>query len=303
MEQKFTFEQFLGDVKSNAERIISGGYLALEGGKSIYYYIRENDEINAKASKTSNKQYSLRINTGLLKECYKYIDKNIREYYEVASLSNNLTEEAFLRLAAGTFSEMIFWHEYSHIVRGHFEYPENAKKHNENELESRRNIEIDADIYGASFLFGRIYSIYLTNPSLYSIETLMQAYSIGIRATYEVLYRDNEFEDMLHNESTHPHSLLRAYTAITHGLSSPVMSKLPEDVAKKCTEVALSELLAFESSNKCTLVDVDMLKGFTELEWQIWYKNKDELDKYMILEVRKVPLWTKLKELSSRLMS
>lgn len=41
MEQKFTFEQFLEDVKSNAERIISGGYLALEGGKSIYYYIRE----------------------------------------------------------------------------------------------------------------------------------------------------------------------------------------------------------------------------------------------------------------------
>src|SRR5690606_35649183 len=185
----FTFDQFLNDVKSNSKRILSGGYLVLKGGKSIYYYISDDDEINAKASKTSNEQYSLKVNIGLLKECYKYIDTSIRDYYEVACVTNNLTEEAFLRLVAGTFSEIIFWHEYSHIVRGHFEYLDNAKAKLKNELESRRNIELDADIYGASFLFGRIYSVYLSNPSMYSIETLMQAYSIGIRAAFEILYR------------------------------------------------------------------------------------------------------------------
>src|SRR5690606_5400139 len=188
------------------------------------------------------------------------------------------------------FSEIIFWHEYSHIVRGHFEYLDNAKVKLKNQLESRRNIELDADIYGASFLFGRIYSVYLSNPSMYSIETLMQAYSIGIRAAFEILYRDNEFEDILHKESTHPHSLLRAYTAIVHGLSSPILLNFPVDLANKCTEIALRELLAFESSNSCSLIDVDKLRECVESEWQVWYKNKTEIDGYMILEVRKVPL-------------
>jgi hypothetical protein len=303
MEEKFTFDQFLDDVKSNSKRILSGGYLALKGGKNIYYYVGDVNEVNAKASKTSNGQYSIEVNVGLLKECYKYIDKNIRNYYEVASANNNLTEEAFLRLLAGAFSEMIFWHEYSHIVRGHFEYLDSARNQHKNELECRRNIELDADIYGSSFLFARIYGIYLDNQSRYSIETLMQAYSIGIRATFEVLHRDNEFEDILHKESKHPHSLLRAYTAITHALSSPIMLKISEDVANECTEIALRELLAFESTNNCTLVDVDMLRECVESEWQVWYKNKAELDEYMILEVRKCPLWTKLKEFSSRLLS
>lgn len=295
MEEKFTFEQFKSDVNCNAKRLLDGGYLKLDEGKDIYYYISDDADVNAKASKSSDEQYILKINNGLLVECYNYIDNYVRSYYQVAARRNNLTEEAFLRLVAGTFSEMIFLHEYSHIVRGHIEYLDHIEEKGSDLLKYERSVEIDADAYGASFLFARIYAIYLDRVG-YTLETLMQAFAIGIRSTFEVLYRDNPLQDYSHKESSHPHSLVRAYSALIHALSSPVLRKISPVNRQSCINIALRELLAFEEFSTCSKIDLDMLKEHVSSDWSFYHDTKVEIDKFTQLKIEEVPLRTKIKE-------
>lgn len=288
VERKFTFDDFVFDVKSNSKQALLLRGCTLKNEKKIYFYISDSEKIEALSYEESDKQYILKITVGLLKECYKYIDENVRSYYEIASETNNLTEEAFIRLVSGTVSEMIFWHEFSHIARGHLAYLKKVDLDQGNYKENRRFVELDADIYSASIIFFKLYGIYVSKKNDYSLDSLMQAYSIGIRALFEVLYKVVQFENENHKESNHPHSLIRAYTAIIHGLSSPMASKLPEDTHNKCMEIVTVELLAFEFSKKCTIIDPNMLDEYSKLEWLYWYENKSKLDEYLMLERKRV---------------
>jgi hypothetical protein len=282
--------------------VFSDGLLTLRNGKSIYHHICNDEMVNAEIFKSSETQYVLRVNNGLLKSCYSYIDKNVRAYYQVAKHKNNLSEEAFVRFVGSAMSDMIFWHEYSQVARGHFDYLDEQKSKGVCDLQCKRNVELDADIYGASFLFARHYAVYANKRSGLSLDSVMQIYAIGIRSAFEILHENHNLANHDCSESEHPHSLLRAYSAITCAVSGPIMKNIEAETVNRCCQIALNSLLSFESSNYCSLIDVDMLKKYVANEWSSYFDQKDRIDKFSMLVVSRLTIWRKMQESLCRLI-
>lgn len=169
------------------------------------------------------------------------------------------------------------------------------------ELIDRRLVELDADIYAASFLLARTYSVYLSSNGAYPLQDLMQAYSTGIRVLFEVLHRNNDFEDDTHELSDHPHSLARAYAAIAFGLTGPVGDKIGADGAA-CQSIAIAELLSYEMSTRATPVDTTILQSYMDKEAVLWGARAHEINDYFQLTVRTVPVLTKIRGQARKMM-
>jgi hypothetical protein len=156
-EAKFTFEQYLNDVKENATAITNDKFINVLNDQKIYFSITENDDITrlAKATINTSNNYSIYINSYLLRQAYEFLDNEVRSYYRKIKSTSSLTEELYLRTIGGIISELFFWHEYSHIARGHLGYLKHVKNSNTALSFYERLVEIDADVYGASFLLVR----------------------------------------------------------------------------------------------------------------------------------------------------
>ncbi|MCQ2995382.1 hypothetical protein NLO95_14790 [Pseudomonas syringae] len=293
----FDFDVMIRDFESNAQKIIFGGYIKIKNITSLPVSIVDSPEFNARIYKTASNQYVLRIYKGLLLKCFEYINSHVRPYYASIQEGCQVSEEQFARTIAAFMTEFIFWHEFSHIARGHIDYVETCKSDWEDSvirLKEKRLLELDADIYAASFLFARTYSVYVGTGGEFSLQTLMQAYSIGIRSIFEVLHIHNEFEDDTHASAEHPHSLARAYVAIAFGLVSPVAIKIGSD-ADVCQTIAAAELLSYEVSKKVSEVDISMLRHYLA-EAESWGAWSDRLSAYSLLEIHPVPMRTRVAE-------
>jgi hypothetical protein len=306
-DKKFTYEMMIEDLKDNAKRILKGGWLEIPEITETLLQIADSSEINARIYLSSADQYTIRIYEGLLKVCYTYANSDIRDYYITIAHRCNFTEELFIRAVCSCVTEFIFWHEYSHIARGHLNFLKSREEiwatdsSSTMELTDRRLIELDADIYAASFLLARTYSVYLSSNGAYLLQDLMQAYSTGIRVLFEVLHRNNEFEDDTHELSDHPHSLARAYAAIAFGLTGPVGDKIGADGAA-CQSIAIAELLSYEMSTRATPVDTTILQNYMNKEAILWGARAHEIDDYFQLAVRTVPMLTKVREQARKMM-
>lgn len=297
-EDKFTYEVMVQDLRDNSKRIVAGGYVKIKNINSVRVNIVEGQEFKARVTKPSYDQYAIRIFSGLLVSCYEFLDVQVRSYYKTIAGGCRFTEEAFLRMVGGCMTETIFWHEFSHMARGHWNYNEDRKEvwaDREIALKDARMEELDADIYAASFLFSRVYGVYVGSKGRYSLQMIMQAYSVGIRSLFEVLHLNNEYEDELHEGFDHPHSLARAYAAVSFGLTSPAAEKTGVD-ADVCRAYAIQELLRFESSQSVTPVSVAILDEYFKKELSMWVEWSEVLKAYILLEVHPVPLLTKLSE-------
>lgn len=306
-DKKFTYEMMVEDLKDNAKRILKGGWLEISEITETLLQIADSPEINARIYLSSADQYTIRIYEGLLKACYAYANSDIRDYYPTIAHRSNFTEELFIRTVCSCVTEFIFWHEYSHIARGHLNFLSSQKKlwaadsSSTLELIDRRLVELDADIYAASFLLARTYSVYLSSNGTYPLQDLMQAYSTGIRVLFEVLHRNNDFEDDTHELSDHPHSLARAYAAIAFGLTGPVGDKIGADGAA-CQSIAIAELLSYEMSTRATPVDTTILQSYMDKEAVLWGARAHEINGYFQLTVRTVPVFTKIRGQARKMM-
>ncbi|WP_338495841.1 hypothetical protein V5F23_17315 [Pseudomonas sp. WP18] len=306
-DKKFTYEMMVEDLKDNAKRILKGGWLEISEITETLLQIADSPEMNARIYLSSADQYTIRIYEGLLKACYAYANSDIRDYYPTIAHRSNFTEELFIRTVCSCVTEFIFWHEYSHIARGHLNFLSSRKKlwaadsSSTLELIDRRLVELDADIYAASFLLARTYSVYLSSNGAYPLQDLMQAYSTGIRVLFEVLHRNNDFEDDTHELSDHPHSLARAYAAIAFGLTGPVGDKIGADGAA-CQSIAIAELLSYEMSTRTTPVDTAILQSYMDKEAVLWGARAHEINDYFQLTVRTVPVFTKIRGRARKMM-
>jgi hypothetical protein len=307
-ETKFTYEMMVKDLQDNSKRILKGGWLEISQITETVLQIVDSFEINARIYLSAPDQYTIRIYEGLLKACYTYANSELREYYSTIAQQSKFTEELFIRTVCSCVTEFIFWHEYSHIARGHLNFLDVRKKlwiadgFSTLELKDRRLVELDADIYAASFLLARTYTVHKGSHGAYALQDLMQAYSIGIRLLFEILHRNNEFEDDIHELSDHPHSLARAYAAIAFGLTGPVSEKIGSDAAV-CQSIAVAELLSYELSTRATPVDTAVLQDYMDKEAVLWGERAHEMNDYFQMELHAVPMFTKLTNATRKIVT
>jgi hypothetical protein len=160
--------------------------------------VLDKDEVNASACHPDRSQYLITVNTGLLTACYAFLTPRVTAYYkrhanEIADIDLQL----FLRIVLGASGLSVFWHEFTHIVRGHLAYKisldeltdatiseaHEAAKASADEASAPpgipwRMLELDADIYGAQFQLAQLAVVASANPSI-NITTFARCYAIG----------------------------------------------------------------------------------------------------------------------------
>ncbi|MCV4275826.1 hypothetical protein OH710_24600 [Pseudomonas capsici] len=285
------------DLKNNAKKFISVSHFEIAGAK-VLLLVKDSMEPTARVSPTASDQYIIWIYRGLLEACLNFVNTNVRAYYSAIRATTLFDEATFLRAVCSCMTEYIFLHEYSHITRGHFSYLEPRKGSwrdtPELEVEDKRFVECDADIYAANKLFARVHSVFQEPRNNSRLHDLMQAYTVGIRAMFEMLYSISGVEDDIHLESDHPHSLIRAYIAISMGVTGPVSQRVGS-VAEESQKMAMSELLSYETF-LCNSRPIDpyFLKLQHKRELDIWTSRTDDLTPYFQLRVHKISVLTKV---------
>ncbi|WP_421226514.1 hypothetical protein [Aeromonas jandaei] len=280
MEQKFTYDMFLSDVKSNQKQILDEGIVKIKGAK-IYNYISDDLSINASARPTASDQYTIAINKGLLLAIFNYSNDVIRPFYKSYSSRLNLTEELFVRFVCGVMADFIFWHELSHIVRGHFQYlgisqSEKPLSFNLSKLGKHRVAELDADIYGASFLFLRVLCV--INSGSVRHEDALCCYTVGLRAIFEILHNDNKLEDLTHHENEHPHSQARAFNAYSFGVASPEVINYKQDKMPYYQECVEQYFLDFEILALGNIFNIEAVSDIMPIDVSQWLSEKENID-------------------------
>ncbi|HHC6484246.1 TPA: hypothetical protein ACN33C_001892 [Vibrio parahaemolyticus] len=285
MEQKFTYDMFLSDVESNQRMILKEGIVKIKGAK-IFNYIKEDLSINAKATPTASDQYTIAINKGVLTAIFDYSNDVIRPFYKSYNSNLNMTEEFFTRFVCGIMSDFIFWHELSHIVRGHFEYlgliqSKQSLGFNLSKLGESRVAELDADIYGASFLFLRVLDV--INARVVKPEDALCCYTVGLRSIFEILHNDNESEDFIHRETEHPHSQARAFNAYSFGVASPDIISYQQDRMPYYQSCAERYFIDFEVLALGNKFNIEAVSEIMPVDVSQWLSEKKKLDSLSIM--------------------
>ncbi|MCR9943849.1 hypothetical protein [Vibrio owensii] len=285
MEQKFTYDMFLSDVESNQRMILNEGIVKVKGAK-IFHYIKDDPAINAKAIPTASDQYTIVVNEGVLTAIFSYSNDVIRPFYKSYYSNLNMTEELFTRFVCGVMSDFIFWHELSHILRGHFEYLgiEQSKKSlgfNLSKLGQSRVAELDADIHGASFLFLRVLNV--INTGVVKPEDALCCYTVGLRSIFEILHNDNELEDFIHRETEHPHSQARAFNAYSFGVASPDVISYQQDRMPYYQSCAERYFIDFEVLALGNKFNIEAVSDIMPVDVSEWLSEKEKLDSLSIM--------------------
>ncbi|MCG6202325.1 hypothetical protein [Psychromonas antarctica] len=299
MEQKFTYEDFKIDVKQNHKMIIDEGIVKLQGSK-IYPYIGDDQSINAKATRSAPDQYIITINEGVLKAIFSYSTEVLRPFYKIYHANLGVTEELFIRFVCGIMSDFIFWHELSHIARGHFKYLgidqyDTSLGFNLDKISESRIVEIDADIFGASYLFLRVLSV--INSGSIRAEDALCAYTVGIRSIFEILHIDNVLEDYNHRTNEHPHSQARAFNAYAFGVASPEIISYKKNILPYYQECAQQFFIDFESLALGNKFNIDAVAEIMPVDVDKWHSEKAVLDSLSIMSYEKRSMAEKRKSL------
>ncbi|QZN94067.1 hypothetical protein [Symbiopectobacterium purcellii] len=280
MEQKFTYDMFLSDVKSNQKQILDEGIVKVKGAK-IYNYIKDDVSINSSSRPTASDQYTIAINSGVLLAIFDYSNDVIRPFYKLYHSQLNVTEELFVRFVCGVMADFIFWHELSHIIRGHFDYlgiyqSEKPLSFNLSKLGESRVAELDADIYGASLLFLRVLNV--INSGSIRPEDALCSYTVGLRSIFEILHNDNELEDLTHHEAEHPHSQARAFNAFSFGVTSPDAIRYSQDKMPYYQACAEQYFLDFERLALGNKFNIEAVSDIMPIDVSQWLSEKEKLD-------------------------
>lgn len=297
MEKKFTYEDFISDVKQNQKIILDEGIVKLQGSK-IYFRIRDKQSINAKATRTAPDQYMITINEGVLKAIFNYSIEVIRPFYRNYNENLGVKEELFTRFVCGVMSDFIFWHELSHISRGHFKYLgidqyDTSLGFNLDKLSESRIVEIDADIFGASYLFLRVLDI--INSGHIRAEDALCAYIVGLRSIFEILHIDNVTEDYNHRTNDHPHSQARAFNAYGFGIASPEVIAYKKDILPYYQECSERFFIDFEILALGNKFNIDAVSEIMPVDVEKWQSEKAILDSFSIMSYEERTLSEKRK--------
>lgn len=289
----------VADLNQTAAKHIGVNHFEVKGAKVILQ-ISDAPDVNARVYPSASDQYIIRIYRGMLEACLSFVEETVSSYYTTIASQTQLSKGTFLRAVCSCVTEYIFLHEYCHVIRGHILYRDHRKplwsEQPDLELEDKRFLEFDADIYAANFLFARTYSVF-TDPGVsFRLCDLLQAYVVGIKSMFEVLYKVSGAEDFIHQESDHPHSQIRAFIAVSMGVSGPVSEKLDENV-EECRAIAMRELLRYETFlTKDRSLDPAFLQSNLERELETWTNRTQDLSSYYLLEVHKISILTKFRE-------
>lgn len=308
-ELPFIFSQYLKDVRDNANQFLGAKSLKLRTGAKVIAMVAEDQSINASASQTAKDQFLIRLNEGLLKGCFELINRTGRQYYRRHIAELDVTEELFIRTVCGAASEMVFWHEFAHIARGHifylrdegmlpaFEIAEcgvNSARTGDttsDEFNTWQFLELDADIYGAQFLLARLITIQASRGNRISPETWLRVFALGVRSMYEVLHRNGYCVHEAVLDATHPHPLSRAYVAFTHGLARTSDLGISDDVADVWRSISQSTLLEHELLDLGMVVDGAVLEAFAAGRLEEWHENAAVLAPYQLLQAPTGMAW------------
>ncbi|SDY80834.1 hypothetical protein SAMN04515617_1235 [Collimonas sp. OK242] len=308
-ESPFIFSQYVVDADENAKQILRAKSLTLRGGAQIIAMVVKDPEVNASAHQTAKDQFLIRLNDGLLRGCFELFNTTARQFYRRNSTHFDVTEELFVRTVCGSASEMIFWHEFAHIVRGHigylrgqgllpaFDITESGSNSASDvaaisdSFSTWQFIELDADIYGAQFLMARLVAILAAKRNRIAPSTLLRAFALGTRGMYEVLYQNGY---VIHDdapEATHPHPLSRAYVAFTHGLAGASRLGISERVANEWYKASQAALFEYELVDLGFAVDGIVLEAFTASRLRKWHETESVLVPYQLLQASKQTVW------------
>lgn len=293
------YATIVADLKQTADKHIGVNHFKVKGAR-VLLQISDSAEVNARVYPSASDQYIVRIYRGMLEACLDFVETTVSSYYSTVAEQTLLNKSTFLRAVCSCVTEYMFLHEYCHVIRGHINYRDHRKpmwtERPELELADKRFLECDADIYAANVLLARTYSVFNDPRASFRLRDLMQAYVIGIRSMFEVLYKESGVEDHIHEESDHPHSQIRAYISVSMGVSGSISEQLGED-AEECRALAMRELLRYEAFLcKDRPLDPSFLQRNLERELEIWTTRAQELLPYYLLEVHEVSISTKARE-------
>ncbi|MEJ2795263.1 hypothetical protein WAE56_17790 [Iodobacter sp. LRB] len=293
----FTYELFLKDASDNAQIVLSKiGKQYLPKNVDIIYLKRTSDEINASATRTTPEgakevQYLIYMHDGLYKSIYEHctqiVDNNINFFQKVGD-----NPEQAKRNLCSFVSEMAYWHEYAHIVRGHIEYALDNQisttAYCDEALHSfydvkARFIECDADIYGAQFLYARILACLQSKENNIPYEQWIHFYCLGIAILFNIFFSRKNFQSEFYENTSHPHPHARAFFAISHGICG---GKRADKNANN--DEAIETAISIKCLNICAKfynVDFDYPTIFnaTHHELAHWQSNEKLLINYQIL--------------------
>ena len=310
-EQEFTIAQFYDDITENA-KVICSKLGAFSDGNKLVFNLSENEKINAKVQDIkSGKQYLITHYTGLANRLYQNAFSISDKWERLYPNWTNGTRDFIARAIAGCSSEMVFWHEYAHIVGGHMpflksqgegtgeEIYEISAEAATNSLEKRkliRFIETDADIYGAQFSLARVMTVISAKNNQFPEEVWIAIYTLGIRSMYNAIF--NDLEDAYPEGFNHPHSLARAYGAVSHGIEAASRSGIHISKCDKWREVAFTTLLAYESELIGTTPSIETLEKFIAEELVTWNSMEKELASFRIKLIAQKNFWSSVKVFS-----
>lgn len=294
-EQEFTKIQFYGDITDNVNHLQSD-LKAFSNGKKLFFHLSEAEDVNAKVQDIEHgNQYLVTHFAGLANQLHRNSISIADQWERLFPYWTGGTRDFIARAIAGCSSEMVFWHEYAHIVGGHMQFlksqgigtgldlyevsPE-TNSHSPEERRLIRFVETDADIYGAQYLWARVMSVINAKKNQIPEHAWIAMYTLGIRSMYDAIH--TELEDDFPEEFNHPHSLARAYGAISHGIEAASRSGLPEDECEKWRGVAYSVLLAYELERVGTPPSPETLEKFIKEELTDWNIREKELTPFRI---------------------
>lgn len=294
-EQDFTKIQFYGDITDNVKHL-QNGLKAFSDGRKLWFHLLQAEDINATVQNIEQgNQYLITHYAGLANRLHQNAFSIADRWQPLFPFWTGGTRDFIARAIAGCSSEMVFWHEYAHIVGGHMQFlksrgigtgialyevsPE-ADAHSPEERKLIRFIETDADIYGAQYLWARVMSIISSKKNQIPETAWIAMSTLGIRSMYDAIFTD--LGDEYPEEFNHPHSLARAYGAVSHGIEAASRSGLSE---KKCEEwrgVAYITLQAYEAEKIGTTPSIETLEKFMREELTIWNTMEKELTPFRI---------------------
>lgn len=305
IDQQFTLEIFYDDIKKNFENL-SPFIKEISDGNTLHFNLYENDQINARVSKLTNaKQYLITFHTGLAECIFNESQLLAKNHTSEFPILRRLSLNLITRSLAGCSAEMVFWHEYAHIICGHLNFLKSKNIGNGLSLEMtelnssidrneikriKRLIEMDADIWGGQFLVSRLLTNINNKENQIPTEAWVVLFTLGVRQMYELFYANDEDEDV--TDSDHPHSLIRAYFAITHGIQAVAKSEMNE--YNNWLGVVVQTLLTYELGKFGSELNEELISNYLKNENSYLEDIARELKSFQLRPKIKKTLYGKL---------
>lgn len=299
-EQEFTIEQFYSDITENANSICRDLGVFSDEYKLVFN-LSKNEIVNAKVQNVkSGKQYLITHYTGLANLLYQNALSISLKWERLCPNWSNGTNNFIARTIAGCSSEMVFWHEYAHICGGHMsflksqgigtgaslnEISEEINTYSFDERKIIRLIETDADIYGAQYCLARVMVAISSKSNQIPENVWIAMYTLGIRSMYDAIFTN--LEDDYSEEFSHPHSLARAYGAVSYGIEAASRLEKYKNKYEQWKEVAFKTLLAYELDKVGATATLESLENYKNVELETWKSKEKELASYRIKPLKK----------------